>query len=74
MKIWLALLAVMIFGFICHGAAMDVLVEGTAVNDFQRIGASGWIVEVGQVIDGPAGLCYSEMSLCLVRVVQFITP
>ena len=46
MKIWLALLAVMIFGFICHGAAMDVLVEGTAVNDFQRIGASGWIVEV----------------------------
>jgi hypothetical protein len=65
MKIWLPLLALMIFGSMYNGAAKDVQVEGTAVNEFQRIGAWGWIVDVSRVIDGPAEMQGMQISVYL---------
>jgi hypothetical protein len=56
MKIESSLLIIVIFCFANFGAAEDVKVAGTAVEDFQRIGAWGWKVNIDQVISGPSEL------------------
>lgn len=65
MKIGLWLLTIAIFGFVALGAAEDVKVEGKAVEDFHRIGAWGWKVNVDKVISGPGELQGREISVYL---------
>ena len=65
MKIELSLLIMVIFSFANFAAAEDVKVAGTAVEDFQRIGAWGWKVNVDQVIGGSSELQGREVSICL---------
>jgi hypothetical protein len=65
MKIELSLLVIVIFGFAYLGAAEDVKVVGTAIEDFQRIGAWGWKVNVGNVTSGPSDLQRREVSIYL---------
>jgi hypothetical protein len=65
MKIELSLLIIVIFGFANCGVAEDVKVAGTAVEDFQRIGAWGWKVNVDQVISGPSELQGRVVSIYL---------
>lgn len=57
MKIcWLLFLAILISSSPCNGSTEIVKIEGIAVEDFQRIGAWGWEVNVNKVIDGPEEL------------------
>jgi hypothetical protein len=65
MKIELSLLIIVIFSFANSVAAEDVKVAGTAVEDFQRIGAWGWKVNVDQVFSGPNEMQGGEVSIYL---------
>ncbi len=47
------LIFISLFIFISYCAAEDVRIEGNAVEQFQRIGAWGWVVSVGSVQKGP---------------------
>lgn len=64
MKVELLLLVV-IFGFVNLSVAENVKVAGSAMEDFQRIGAWGWKVNVDQVISGPDKLQGREVSIYL---------
>jgi hypothetical protein len=65
MKVGLSLLIIVIFSFVTLGAAEDVKVEGKAVEDFHRIGAWGWKVNVDKVISGPVELQGRQISVYL---------
>ena len=47
------LIFISLFIFISYCAAVEVRIEGNAVEQFQRIGAWGWVVSVGSVQNGP---------------------
>jgi hypothetical protein len=51
MRFYLLFVAIIIL--VCYANAEDVRVDGYAVEQFQRIGAWGWIVSVDSVISGP---------------------
>lgn len=65
MKTELSLLIIVILGFAHLGAAEDVKIAGTAVEDFHRIGAWGWKVNVTNVISGTAELQGRQVSIYL---------
>jgi tetratricopeptide (TPR) repeat protein len=52
MKILLMLPIILIFSSACQGSTETIKLEGTAVEDFQRVGAWGWEVNVTKVING----------------------
>jgi len=43
----------------------DITIQGTAINNFSRIGAWGWNVYVNKVVDGPAEVKNKSMSVYL---------
>jgi hypothetical protein len=43
----------------------DVLVQGTAVSQINRIGAWGWMVHIDKVVDGPGEMKDKQMSVFL---------
>jgi hypothetical protein len=53
--------------FICIGycAAQEVSIEGNAVEQFQRIGAWGWVVSVDSVLNGPEEMAGRNVSVYL---------
>ncbi|MCJ7444837.1 MAG: hypothetical protein MUO26_09960 [Methanotrichaceae archaeon] len=65
MKIWWLLLIVTILLSACQCSAEIVKIEGTAVKDFQRIGAWGWDLKVKKVIEGPEELQGKLISVYL---------
>ena len=58
---------ILIFIFICisYCAAEEVRIEGNAVEQFQRIGAWGWVVSVGSVLNGPEEMAGRNVSIYL---------
>jgi hypothetical protein len=65
MKSRLPLFILISFCFILNSAAEDILVEGTAVKDFHRIGAWGWEMSVESVMNGPPELQGKTISVYL---------
>jgi hypothetical protein len=65
MKIELLLLTALIFSIVSLSAAEDVKIEGTAIKDFQRIGAWGWEVNVDKVLNGPNDMQGKKISIYL---------
>jgi hypothetical protein len=65
MKVELSLLILVLFSFANLGIAEDVKVAGTAVQDFHRIGAWGWKVNVDNVISGPVEMQGRDVSIYL---------
>jgi hypothetical protein len=47
------------------GLLGDITIQGTAINNFSRIGAWGWNVYVNKVVDGPAEVKNKSMSVYL---------
>jgi hypothetical protein len=45
------------------GSQGDVLIQGTAVSQFNRVGAWGWTVHIDKVIDGPGEMHDEIMSI-----------
>ena len=49
--------------FISYCTAEVVRIEGKAVEQFQRIGAWGWVVSVGSVLNGPDEMVGRNVSV-----------
>jgi len=59
------LIFISLFIFISYCMADEVRVEGKAVEQFQRIGAWGWVVSVGSVLNGPEEMAGHNVSVYL---------
>lgn len=59
------LIFISLFIFISYCMAEEVRIEGNAVEQFQRIGAWGWVVSVGSVQKGPEEMEGGNVSVCL---------
>jgi hypothetical protein len=59
------LIFISLFIFISYCAAEEVRIEGNAVEQFQRIGAWGWVVSVGRVQNGPDEMEGGNVSVYL---------
>jgi hypothetical protein len=57
------LIFISLFIFIGYCAAEEVRIEGKAVEQFQRIGAWGWVVSVGNVLNGPEEMAGRTVSV-----------
>jgi hypothetical protein len=53
---WLLFLSILISSSLCDGLTEIVKLQGTAVKDFQRVGAWGWEMNANKVINGPEEL------------------
>ena len=65
MKLRIVLILISLFICISYCAAEEVRIEGNAVEQFQRIGAWGWIVSVGSVLSGPEEMAGHNVSIYL---------
>jgi hypothetical protein len=63
MRPYLLFMAIIIFA--CHAHAEDVRVDGYAVEQFQQIGAWGWIVSVDNIISGPSDMAGNRTTVYL---------
>ena len=43
----------------------DITIQGTAISQFNRIGAWGWMVHIDKVVDGPVEIQNKSMSIYL---------
>ena len=59
------LIFISLFIFISYCTAEEVRIEGNAVEQFQRIGAWGWVVSVGSVQNGPEEMERGNVSVYL---------
>jgi hypothetical protein len=59
------LIFISLFIFISYSTAEDVKVEGKAVEQFQRIGAWGWVISVDSVVNGPEKMAGRTVSVYL---------
>jgi hypothetical protein len=59
------LIFILLFILISYCAAEEVRIEGNAVEQFQRIGAWGWVVSVGTVLNGPEEIAGKNVSVYL---------
>jgi hypothetical protein len=57
------LIFISLFIFISYCTAEEVRIEGKAVEQFQRIGAWGWVVSVGSVLNGPEEMVGRNVSV-----------
>ena len=56
---------VSLFIFISYCTDEEVRIEGNAVEQFQRIGAWGWVISVGSVLNGPEEMIGHNVSVYL---------
>jgi hypothetical protein len=59
------LIFISLFIFVSYCMAEEVWIEGNAVEQFQRIGAWGWVVSVSRVQSGPEEMVGRNVSVYL---------
>jgi hypothetical protein len=65
MRFRLLLIFISLSIFISYCTAEEIWIEGNAVEQFQRIGAWGWVVSVSSVPNGPEEMDGGNVSVYL---------